>query len=103
MNIINILALYAWTCGLLLSLCHGDTISIPSNCIGLSDGYYYLKLIDNDEYPIIYAKCSNEYLILDPSIDDDIKSYFNSFEMYHHSVAGPSNQYPINWEDWFFT
>ncbi len=72
-----------------------DIISIPSNCIGLSDGYYYFKLLEDDNYPIIYAKCSNEYLILDPSLDPDIEFYFNSFEMYHISVAGPSNEYSI--------
>lgn len=79
----------------------GDKVSIPSNCIGLSDGYYYLKLLEGDEYPIIYAKCSNEYLLLDVSLDEDIKSYFNSFEMYHIAVAGPTNEYPINWDNWF--
>eukprot|EP01084_Bolivina_argentea_P090521 163099_1 len=87
----------------LLNLVHSvsDPKSIPSNCLGLSDGFYYLKLLEGDEYPIIYAKCSNEYLILDPSLDEDIKLYFNSFEMYHHAVAGPSNEYPVDWAHWF--
>eukprot|EP01083_Nonionella_stella_P297357 1009855_1 len=85
----------------LLNSIYCDIVSIPSNCIGLSDGYYYLKLLQDDNYPIIYAKCSNEYLILDPSLDKDIQLYFNSFEMYHISVGGPSNKYLTNWDNWF--
>ena len=63
-----------------------------------------MKLLPDDDlssYPIIYGQCSNEYLILDVSIDDDIKKYFNSFNMYHRSVGGPSNEYIVNWQNWF--
>ena len=59
----------------LVYYCHCNTVQVPSNCIGLSDGYYYFKLIDDDKYPIIYAKCSNEYLILDVSVDKDVKAH----------------------------
>jgi len=78
-----------------------DTVPIPSSCIGLSDGHYYLKLLEGDAYPVVYAKCSNEFMILDPSLDSDIAQYFDSFDKFHVSVAGPDNSHQVNWQDWF--
>ena len=73
---------------------------LPSSCIGLDDGYYWLKLRDGN-YPIVYQKCSNEYLVLDYSIDNNIKEYFNTWQMWHMHTAGPSNDVHIHWEDWY--
>ena len=78
-----------------------ETVPIPSNCIGLSDGHYYLKLLEGDQFPVLYAKCSNEHIIIDYHLDEDVKYYFNSFEKFHVSVAGPSNANHVNWQSWF--
>merc|ERR1712151_540578 len=36
--------------------------SVPSNCVGLKDGEYSMRLIDDTSYPLVTAKCHNEYL-----------------------------------------
>ena len=54
--------------------------SYPQSCIGLEDGYYELQMIDSDEYPTVTQKCSNDYIILDYSIDNNIKNYFSSWD-----------------------
>ena len=81
----------------------GDSTSesLPSSCVGLADGEYYLKLIDRDEYPIIKGKCSNEYLILDHSVDADISQYFTSWVGWHHSLSGPLKSDTVNWGEWY--
>ena len=56
------------------------TYSYPSSCLDLDDGYYDLKLLEDDDYPVINQKCSNEYLILDYNHDSNVKEYFSSWE-----------------------
>ena len=77
---------------------------IPTSCLGLDDGYHYLKLLPDDSttsYPIIYALCHNEYVVIDHSIDGDWSSYLSSFAKYHYAVVGPVRNDHSNWSKWF--
>ena len=80
-----------------------DSVSIYSNCNGLSDGSYFLRLIDDgeDTYPIVNVKCSNGYMILDVNYDSELKSYFNTWFDWHYGLSGPARYDAVNWEKWF--
>ena len=84
------------------SVC-GEDVVFPSSCSGLSDGIYTLKLMDGEleDAPLVQVRCSNEFIILDVSRDSDLKSYFDTFMKFHHSVAGPTNNVHTNWEGWY--
>eukprot|EP01084_Bolivina_argentea_P301903 520992_1 len=83
-----------------------ETVTLPTSCIGLDNGYHYIKLLHDDiennmKYPIIYALCSNEYIIIDYSIDPDWSSYFTTWIKYHYGVIGPIRNDKSNWSKWF--
>lgn len=64
--------------------------SLPSSCRGLEDGYHYLKLMedtDDTTYPIVYAQCSNEYVVIDYNADDSWSDYFTTWVKYHYAVC----------------
>jgi len=65
-----------------------DTVELISTCKGQEDGYYWLKLLDGDEYPAIYQKCDNEFMIIDVNEDSNVEKYFISFDAYHYAIAG---------------
>ena len=54
-----------------------------------------------NSYPIIYALCHNEYVVIDHSIDGDWSSYLSSFTKYHYAVVGPIRNDHSNWSKWF--
>jgi len=77
---------------------------LPSSCVGLSDGFHYLKLMEdtvNTTYPVVYAKCSNEFMMIDYSTDEDWSAYFSTWLKYHYAVSGPSRNEEIAWPEWF--
>ena len=75
---------------------------LPNSCIGKEDGAYWLLLSDQDEdYMPVRLDCSNEYVIINLNKDSNLAEYFTTFEMWHYKLAGPSNNNPIDWEDWF--
>ena len=74
---------------------------LPSSCVGLDDGEYYLKLMNDDTYPIIKAKCSNQYMILDYNYDSDISEYFSSWAGWHYALSGPLKSDTVNWGEWY--
>jgi len=76
-----------------------NTIQIYKNCNGLNDGEYYFQLIE--DYPIIRAKCSNGYIIIDYNYDNEVEQYFTSFQKWHYAMAGPLNDDSVNWEKWW--
>ena len=46
-----------------------ETTRIPTSCVGLEDGYHYIKLLQDDiensiQFPILHIVCHNEYIIL---------------------------------------
>ena len=86
-----------------ISIVSGEDLVFPSSCSGLEDGIHTLKLMDGDleDAPLVLVRCSNEYIILDVSRDADLKSYFDTFMKFHHSVAGPTNDVHTNWEGWY--
>ena len=49
-------------------------MDLPTSCIGLEDGTYLMKLLNDDDddyiYPIISVDCSSEYMIINPSTDN---------------------------------
>lgn len=100
-------SLFVKTCFLILffgscTISNGKkTKYYPSSCTDLSDGEHLLKFLDGDEYPVVKVQCSNGYAILDYSLDSNIASYFNSWQDWILSFAGPDNSHIINWEDWF--
>ena len=76
--------------------------TLISNCIGKEDGSYWMKFSDlSDDFSAVNLECSNEYVILDPSKDENLKNYFSSWVMWHHSISGPINSDPVDWEEWF--
>ena len=82
------------------------TTELPSSCIGLKDGYHWIKLLQDDIenniiYPAINVLCSNEYMILNVDHDSNIKSYFKSFDTYHYALSGADHQTSVNWQQWF--
>eukprot|EP01084_Bolivina_argentea_P008603 16099_1 len=83
---------------LFLSQSHVD---LPSSCIGLDDGTYTMKLINDEHSPILSAQCSNEYMIINPSTDPNWSSYFTSWIKYHYGVAAPLRNDLVNWNEWF--
>ena len=80
-----------------------DAYIYHSSCLNLDDGEHTLKLLDGDlsEFPLVNVECNNGYTILDVSKDDDLIKYFNTFQKYHRSVAGPTNNVLTNWEGWY--
>ena len=74
---------------------------IPNSCIGLPDGTHWLKLINDDAYPLVLVECSNEFMIIDVKKDPNLKKYFSSWAMWHYGIAGPVNDDPVNWDDWY--
>merc|ERR1712154_47017 len=54
--------------------------SVPSNCVGLKDGEYSMRLIDDTSYPLVTAKCHNQYLI---------------------EISGVNKNDRSNWAKWF--
>jgi len=78
-----------------------NTQLIPNSCADLEDGEQLIKLLDGDDYPLIKVKCSNGYAILDYSLDNEISSYFTSFEQWHISIAGAAQAEHINLQEWF--
>jgi hypothetical protein len=60
-----------------------------------------LKLVDDDAYPLVYAKCSNGYTMIDYDLDSDWEMYLSSFRQFHYAVAGPVKDDHVNWEGWF--
>jgi len=80
------------------------TTELANSCIGKEDGSYWLKLMEDDDsknYPSVFAKCSNEYTILDYSYDNNLKEYFSSWNYWHYAIAGPNNGDTVNWEEWY--
>ena len=88
---------------LLLCIYSSTAEVYPSSCRDLDDGVYDLKLMDGslDESPIVSLQCNSGYTILDYSMDSGLSSYFHSFMKFHHSSAGPTNDYHVNWEGWY--
>ena len=83
-----------------------ETVTLTTNCVGLSDGYHFIKLLEDDqtnsiEYPILHALCDNEYIIIDYSSDPDWSSYFTTWIKYHYGVVGPVRTDKSNWTQWF--
>ena len=74
---------------------------IPNSCIGLPDGTHWLKLIDDNSYPLVLVECSNEFMIVDVNKEPNLKEYFSSWAMWHYAIAGPVNDNPVNWDDWY--
>ena len=76
-----------------------ESINIPSSCVGLEDGTYLIKLLDDK--PILSVECSNEYIIINPSSDPNWSLYFTSWIKYHYGVIGPDRNDFVNWQQWF--
>ncbi len=81
---------------------------LPSSCVDLQDGYHWIKILQDDTsnniaivYPAIHVLCSNNYMILDVNHDENIKSYFQSFDSYHYALSGANHQSSVNWKQWF--
>lgn len=94
---------------------------VPNSCVGLADGYHYLKLADehtvssfatslkysaeelpaNKHFPVVRVKCHNEYTILDLHSEPELREYFTSFLKWQKFVSGPSNTHVINWAQWY--
>jgi len=78
----------------------GDsTTTLSNSCENLDDGYHLLKLMEDG--PIIYAQCSNGFMILNPSLDSTISKYFTTWAGWHHSLYGPSKSDNVNWKSWY--
>ena len=80
--------------------------TVPTSCLGLDDGYHYVKLLQDDIdnsilYPILYVQCSNEYIIINYDIEPEWNEYFTTWIKYHYGVVGPIRNDKSNWSKWF--
>eukprot|EP01083_Nonionella_stella_P067359 178121_1 len=88
---------------LLLSLYSVTILSldVPNSCIAQSDTDNLLvKPIDDDDYPSLNVKCSNEFMIIDINKDENWLQYFTSSRLYHYAVYGPVRDEHSNWNEW---
>ena len=74
---------------------------VPNSCNDLEDGTYMMKLIDDEDYPLVSIKCSNGYGILDYSLDSNIVDYFDTWYQWFPKTIGPTNEAHVNWQEWF--
>ena len=82
----TLLSTVVWLLLSLISLSLSTTV--PSSCIGEDDGYQWLKMIDDDDYPAVYQKCDNEYMVIDLYEDPNVQNYFSSFTSWHYALSG---------------
>ena len=66
-----------------------DNDNVYSSCAGLLDGVYYIQIDLDSTKPIVKAQCSNGYMLIDYSSDNDWKEYFSSWIQFHWQVASP--------------
>eukprot|EP01084_Bolivina_argentea_P063665 116200_1 len=93
------MALIIWLVQLILVA--QSSVELPSSCLDQSNGYHWLKPLDSTEYPPIYQKCDNEYMIIDLNRDQNARHYFSSYDTWHYAISGPSQMDPSNWEQWW--
>ena len=65
-----------------------SSMELPSSCLGVDDGYQWMKMLDGDEYPAVHQKCSNEYMVIDLNEDSNVVDYFSSYTIWHHALGG---------------
>ena len=76
--------------------------SLANSCVGPEDGELLLLSVDiASDHMLVRLLCSNEYVILDVNRDENVKSYFSSFEKLHYAVGGSRNDDSVNWEGLF--
>lgn len=81
-------------CALLLSSVTAKRMGpFPTSCIGQEDGYQWLKLTTSghihDDYTMVYQKCDQEYLIIDPHEDPNVLEYVTDSDDV------------VSWEQWW--
>mmetsp|Transcript_41398 Transcript_41398/g.66586 ORF Transcript_41398/g.66586 Transcript_41398/m.66586 type:complete len:1075 (-) Transcript_41398:25-3249(-) len=78
-----------------------STSFVPNSCVNHEDDdAAILKPVDGDSYPLIAAKCRNQYMIVDLHTDLDWEQYFTSFREYHYNLMGPVKDDHVNWQEW---
>ena len=78
-----------------------EYVSVPNSCRGLEDDTYVLKLLSDEDAPLVTVECSNEFMLIDVSKEENFKKYFSSHIMWHYEVMGPTNEDHVNWHDWW--
>ena len=78
-----------------------EEISIPNSCRDLEDGTYVLKLLPDDDAPLVTVECSNEFMLIDVSTENNLLHYFSSNIMWHRDYMGPTSEDHVNWHDWW--
>ena len=66
-----------------------DRSNVYSSCAGLPNGRYYVQIDFKEGSPIVIAQCSNGYMLIDYSSDNNWKGYFSSWIQFHWQVASP--------------
>ena len=76
-------------------------VEFPASCIGVEDGYQWLKPLEGEEHPPINQKCVGEYMVIDVDRDQNVQHYFSSFDSWHYALRGPAIEDSVNWEEWW--
>ena len=77
----------AWAAPFLLAISHSE-VHLPSTCIDQEDGLHWLKLMENDDFPVIRQQCDNDYMIIDVNEDPNVAGYFSSYTTWHYALSG---------------
>ena len=86
----------------LLYISNSFGIDIPNSCINQQDtNDLIIQPINNDNYPSLNVKCSNEYIIIDINKDKNWLKYFKSSRLYHYAIYGPEKDDHSNWNEWY--
>jgi len=82
-------------CALLVTMTTAKRMGpFPTSCIDQEDGYQWLKLLSSghihNDYPLVWQKCDQEYIIIDPHEDPNIMDY-----VVHDDDS------VVSWEQWW--
>ena len=76
---------------------HSDKVTLPASCVGVEDGYQWMKMLDGDDYPAVHQLCDNEYMVIDINEDSNVIDYFSSYTTWHHSLGGTEHRISLNY------
>eukprot|EP01084_Bolivina_argentea_P113698 202607_1 len=80
-----------------------DTLDllVPNSCLTHEDDSNVLvKLMADDDVPILDVTCSNQYMIVNLKQDRGWEQYLSSGREYHYNVIGPEKDDHGNWQEW---
>lgn len=89
-------------CAFLVSMTTAKRMGpFPTSCLEQEDGYQWLKLMTSghihNDYSLVYQKCDQEYMIIDPHEDPNVMEYVSGLCGPHESHVHSVTVYIIRW------